>query len=52
MEKKKILLGMSGGVDSTYAASKLISLGYYVEGAVLKMSGSTDIEGAKKASDI
>lgn len=51
MEKKRILLGMSGGVDSTYAASKLISLGYYVEGAILKMSGSTDIEGAKKASE-
>ncbi len=46
----KVLLGMSGGLDSTYAAIKLKSLGYEVEGAVLMMHGHTDIAAAKEAA--
>lgn len=51
MEKKKVLLGMSGGIDSTYAVVKLRTLGYEVEGAVLKMSEHTDVEAAKRSAD-
>ena len=42
----KILLGMSGGLDSTFAAHKLIEEGHTVEGAVLVMHGHTDVWGA------
>ena len=48
---KKVLLGMSGGIDSTYAVIKLRTLGYEVEGAVLKMSEHTDVEAAKRSAD-
>lgn len=51
MKNKKVLLGMSGGIDSTYAVVKLRSLGYEVEGAILKMSEHTDIEAAKRSAD-
>ncbi len=51
MEKKKVLLGMSGGVDSTFAASRLVSEGYTVEGALLLMSEHTDIESARAAAE-
>ncbi len=50
MEKKKVLLGMSGGIDSTYAVVKLRTLGYDVEGAVLKMSEHTDVAAALRAA--
>ena len=50
MENKKILLGMSGGIDSTYAVVKLRSLGYEPVGAVLKMSEHTDVDAAKRAA--
>jgi len=45
----RILLGMSGGLDSTYAAHKLIADGHTVEGAVLDMHGSTDVRAAEEA---
>jgi tRNA-specific 2-thiouridylase len=51
MKNKKVLLGMSGGIDSTYAVVKLRTLGYEVEGAVLQMSEHTDIAAAKRAAD-
>jgi tRNA-specific 2-thiouridylase len=51
MEKKKVLLGMSGGIDSTYAVVKLRTLGYEVEGAILKMSEHTDIAAAERAAE-
>lgn len=46
----RILLGMSGGLDSTYAAVKLKDLGYEVEGAVLKMHEYSETEAAKEAA--
>ncbi len=45
----KILVGMSGGVDSTYAAYKLISEGHTVAGAVLKMHEYTEVSAAEAA---
>ena len=46
----KILLGMSGGLDSTYAAHKLMAEGHTVEGAVLKMHEYTEISEAREAA--
>ena len=46
----KILLGLSGGVDSTYAALKLKNEGHDVEGAVVLMHSYTDISGAERSS--
>ncbi len=46
----KILVGMSGGVDSTYAAHKLISEGHDVEGAVLIMHEYTETDAAEAAA--
>ena len=46
----KILVGMSGGFDSTYAAKKLIDEGHEVEGAVLIMHGYTECEAARQAA--
>ncbi len=42
----KILLGMSGGLDSTYAAHCLTEEGHEVTGALLVMSGCTDEKAA------
>ena len=47
----KILIGMSGGVDSTYAAFKLKDDGHTVEGAVLIMHEYTDLKAAKAAAE-
>ncbi len=47
----KILLGMSGGFDSTYAAKKLISMGHEVEGAVLVMHEHTDVASSERAAE-
>lgn len=47
----KILLGMSGGLDSTYAAHKLVAQGHTVEGAVLKMHGYTEVDEARAAAE-
>lgn len=46
----RILLGMSGGVDSTYAALKLKEEGHDVEGAVLVMHDYTETESAEAAA--
>ena len=50
LEKKKILLGMSGGIDSTYAALRLIEEGHEVEGAMLIMHGLTELDSARRAA--
>ena len=47
----KILVGMSGGVDSTYAALKLIEQGHEVVGAVLVMHEYTEIDSAVAAAE-
>lgn len=47
----KILLGMSGGLDSAYSAGKLIEEGHSVEGAVLIMHDYTELDGARRAAD-
>lgn len=44
--KKRVLLGLSGGVDSTYAAKALAGAGYTVECAVLRMHAHTDLDSA------
>ena len=46
----RILLGMSGGLDSTYAAKKLIEEGHTVEGAVMKMHRYTEIDEAASSA--
>ncbi len=47
----RILVGMSGGLDSTYAAMKLKREGHDVEGAVLVMHDYTDLTDAQSAAD-
>ena len=47
----RILLGMSGGLDSTYAAVKLREEGHIVEGAVLLMHNYTDVAAAREAAE-
>ena len=46
----KILVGISGGVDSAYAAKKLILEGHEVSGAVLIMHEYTELEAAREAA--
>ncbi len=46
----RILLGMSGGLDSTCAAKKMIAEGHSVEGGVLVMHDFTEINEAKAAA--
>lgn len=47
----KVLLGISGGVDSAYSAEVLKAQGHTVEAAVLKMHRYTDISGARAAAE-
>lgn len=47
----KILVGLSGGLDSTYTAYKLLKEGHSVEGLVLIMHDYTDVSSAKKIAD-
>ena len=46
----RILLGMSGGLDSTYAALRLIEEGHTVEGAVIVMHCHTELDEAAKSA--
>lgn len=46
----RILVGLSGGLDSTYAALKLINEGHSVEGAVVLMHEFTDTSAAREAA--
>ena len=47
----RILLGMSGGLDSTYAARLLLDAGHTVEGAVLIMHEHTDLSSARESAE-
>ena len=47
----KILLGMSGGLDSTYAARALLEQGHEVVGGALVMHQYTEVGEAQKAAD-
>jgi len=51
MEDKRVLLGMSGGIDSTYAATELRRRGYEVVGAFLKMTEESDVVSAVRAAE-
>ena len=46
----KILVGISGGVDSAFAAKKLLLLGHEVEGAVLVMHDYTELRAAREVA--
>lgn len=46
----KVLLGMSGGLDSTFAATRLRSEGHEVTGAVIRMHEYTDVAAARLAA--
>ncbi len=48
--KEKILIGMSGGLDSSYTALLYKDAGYEVAGAVLRMSAETDVTAAQTAA--
>ena len=47
----KILVGISGGVDSAFAAKKLMLEGHEVEGAVLIMHQHTELDAAREAAE-
>jgi len=47
----KILLGMSGGLDSSYAILKLRRMGYDVEGAIVNMHRYTELGDARRVAD-
>lgn len=47
----KVLLGLSGGFDSAYAAMLLKDAGHTVEGAVLDMHGYTEIQEAERVAN-
>ena len=47
----RILLGMSGGLDSTYSALKLKEEGHSVEGAVLIMHDFTELDEARRSAE-
>lgn len=50
MTERRVLLGISGGTDSAYAAQRLKDDGYTVEAAVLKMHEYTDTLAASVAA--
>jgi len=51
MKHGKILVGMSGGLDSAYAVNLLRKEGYEVVGAALVFSDHTDLESVRKVAE-
>ena len=51
-EKQKILVAMSGGVDSSVAAAILMDQGYEVVGVTMKLWGGTSDTGCCSVSDV
>ena len=51
MSDKRILVGMSGGIDSTFTAKKLLDSGWQVEGAVLVMHDASPVFEARRAAE-
>ena len=49
--KSRILVGMSGGIDSTFAVKRLIERGFAPEGAVLIMHDSSPVAEAERAAE-
>lgn len=49
--KNRILVGMSGGIDSTWAVKNLLERGFDVEGAVLDMHPHSPVEEARRAAE-
>ena len=49
--KKKVLIAMSGGVDSSAAALLLQKQGYECAGATLSLCGN-ETDGAKRIADV
>ena len=47
---ERILVGMSGGIDSTWAVKKLIDEGYSVEGAILVMHSTSPVADARASA--
>ena len=47
----RILVGISGGVDSAYAAKKLQMMGHDVEGAILIMHEYTELDSAREVAE-
>ena len=50
--KQKILVAMSGGVDSSVAAAVLLEQGYEVVGVTMKLWGGTSDTGCCSVSDV
>lgn len=48
---RKILVGMSGGLDSTYTAWRIKQMGFEVAGAVLKMTDGSETAAAFRAAE-
>lgn len=49
--RNRILVGMSGGIDSTWAVKNLLEKGFDVEGAVLDMHPHSPVEQARRAAE-
>ena len=47
----RILVGISGGVDSAFATKRLMEMGHQVEGAVLIMHEHTELSAAREAAE-
>ncbi len=51
MKNKRILVGMSGGIDSTWTVKKLLCDSWNVEGAILIMHDNSPVAEARRAAE-